>query len=346
MPVVMKSAESIAHPKPISDHRWPEGVSPVVTIFCMTYNHQDYICEALEGFLMQETDFPVEIFVHDDASQDDTQEILKEYQRRYPNLFSIVLQKENQWAKGSENYFTDHLFRQRGTFVALCEGDDYWTDPKKLQKQVSYLQNHPEVSLCCTSYLKKRGSVLEQLELNLSRVVTTQNWSFPYSLSTATAMFRLQDLMQSFPTKALPDVKDILLWRLLLQRGDAHVLPDCTAVYRIHAGGLWSLQSEFQQHLSNLKTAESMLAHFGRQRDVRNFHSVALRSCLRYLKVDDLGEVGFLMGVALRSRPQALPQLFSAWARQKIRQAVSKRFAFSPANQRSQAPKCPPRVCS
>jgi len=325
MPVVMKGAESIPHPKPIRDHRWPEGVSPVVTIFCLTYNHQDYICEALEGFLMQETDFPVEIFVHDDASQDDTQEILKEHQRRYPNLFSLALQKENQWSKGFSKNFADHLFRQRGTFVALCEGDDYWTDPKKLQKQVSYLQNHPEVSLCCTSYLKKKESVLEQLELNLSRVVTTQNWSFPYSLSTATAMFRLQDLMQSFPTKAPHYVKDIFLWRLLLQRGDAHVLLDCTAVYRIHPGGVFSLQSEFQQHLSNLRTAQSMLAHFGRQRDVRTFHSVALQSCLRHLQVNDLGEVEFLIGVALRSRPAALPQLFSVWVRQKIRQAVSKR---------------------
>lgn len=126
---------------------WPEGTMPLVSIWCITYNHENFIRDAIEGFLMQETTFPVEIFIHDDASTDRTAEIIKEYADKYPKLFWTVLQSENQWAKGNRRILFDYHTKQRGEFIALCEGDDYWTAKDKLQNQVEILLKDPSINL-------------------------------------------------------------------------------------------------------------------------------------------------------------------------------------------------------
>lgn len=125
----------------------------MVSIRCITYNHEKFIKDALEGFLMQKTDFPFEILIHDDASTDRTEEIIRDYQVNYPELIRAVYQTENQYSKGL-NYWPRNLYRMaRGKYIALCEGDDYWTDPLKLQKQVDFLEAHPECSICCHKVL-------------------------------------------------------------------------------------------------------------------------------------------------------------------------------------------------
>jgi glycosyltransferase involved in cell wall biosynthesis len=305
-------------PVRITEQVWPEGTVPVVTIRCITYNHAKFIREAIEGFLMQETTFPVEILVHDDASTDETAEIISDYEEMYPQLFCTVLQSENQWSQGK--WPRDLLNSMtRGEFVALCEGDDYWTDPLKLQKQADYLRTHPGVRLLCTRYLTRRGDTLEGPLLNFSRVVTTKNWAFPYSLSTATAMFRLQDLVQSSPSEQVPNVKDIFIWRLLLEKGDAHVLPECTAVYRIHPQGIWSQKDKFQQSLSNLKTAKSMLQHIGKNHpDLRAFYQGSFKDCLKFLELAKPEQIRALWHIAWAdgwraSFRVALSRLFFKW---------------------------------
>ena len=122
---------------------------PLVSICCITYNHEAYIRDALDGFLMQRTEFPFEILIHDDASSDRTQEIIREYADRYPDVIKPILQTENQYSKGISNPSGAFNFpRVRGRYVAMCEGDDYWTDPDKLQRQVDYMERHPDCSLC------------------------------------------------------------------------------------------------------------------------------------------------------------------------------------------------------
>ena len=111
----------------------------LLTINCLTYNQCDYIRQALDGFLMQKTNFRYIISVHDDASTDGTQDIITEYARKYPDLIKATLEKENQYSKhdGSLRRIVEsHL---QGKYVAFCEGDDYWTDAYKLQKQVDFL---------------------------------------------------------------------------------------------------------------------------------------------------------------------------------------------------------------
>ncbi len=131
-------------------------MNPLVSICCITYNHESYIRDAIEGFLMQKTTFPFEIIIHDDASTDDTAKIIQEYANQYPELFVTILQKENQWSKGIRPSPTYVWPRARGKYIALCEGDDYWTDPYKLQKQVDFMKENPDCSLCFHNVLKTK----------------------------------------------------------------------------------------------------------------------------------------------------------------------------------------------
>lgn len=126
-----------------------------LSVCCTTYNDEKYVRQALDSFLMQKTDFPFEIIVHDDASTDRTQEILREYQSCYPDQIRLILQTENQYQQGRS---TSRIMNPyvRGTYVALCEGDDYWTDENKLQLQVDYLKAHPDCALAAHQAIRIR----------------------------------------------------------------------------------------------------------------------------------------------------------------------------------------------
>ncbi len=114
---------------------WGYKEPPIVTVACITYNHENYISDALDGILMQETDFPFEVIVHDDCSTDKTVEILERYAKEYPTIIKLILQQENQWSKGIMPGTT--IFnRASGKYIAVCEGDDYWIDSHKLQIQL------------------------------------------------------------------------------------------------------------------------------------------------------------------------------------------------------------------
>ena len=128
---------------------------PLVSICCVTYNHAPYIRNCLEGFLMQKTSFPVEILIHDDASTDGTDEIIREYARLYPEKFFPLIEEENQYSKPNHKCPDFYNYeRARGKYIAYCEGDDYWTDPLKLQKQVDFLESNPQYSVCWHRYRK------------------------------------------------------------------------------------------------------------------------------------------------------------------------------------------------
>lgn len=126
--------------------KWKGHEPPLVSVVCIAYNHESYINDAINGFIVQETDFPFEIIIHDDASTDGTTEIIKEYAERFPNLIKPVLQRENQYSKG-KNPFPIAASYARGEYIALCEGDDYWTDPNKIQIQVEEMRKHPQCNM-------------------------------------------------------------------------------------------------------------------------------------------------------------------------------------------------------
>jgi glycosyltransferase involved in cell wall biosynthesis len=134
----------LPEPVLITEQEWPEGTLPLVHTRTMTYMHENFIHECIEGILMQKTTFPVQVLIHDDASTDKTAEIVREYELKYPKLIKAYYQKENTYSKKDKTEkrklretFTSWRI---GKYEALCEGDDYWTDPLKLQKQVEFLE--------------------------------------------------------------------------------------------------------------------------------------------------------------------------------------------------------------
>ena len=120
----------------------------MVSVLCATFNHEDYLRQTLDSFLAQKTDFPFEVLVNDDASTDGTAEILREYAQRYPDVIRPFYQEENLYSRRMNVYDLVFFPAARGKYIALCEGDDYWNDPEKLQLQVDWLETHPDYSAC------------------------------------------------------------------------------------------------------------------------------------------------------------------------------------------------------
>lgn len=128
---------------------------PLVVISCLVYNHEPYLRDCLEGFVMQKTNFRFVAIVHEDCSTDGSAAIIREYAKKYPEIIRPIYETENQWSKhdGSLDRIINEAINSTGAkYVALCEGDDYWIDPYKLQKQVDFLEAHPDFGACCTRF--------------------------------------------------------------------------------------------------------------------------------------------------------------------------------------------------
>lgn len=119
----------------------------MVSVLCLVYNHEKYLRKCLDGFVMQETDFKYEVIINDDASTDASADILREYEAKYPDIFKVIYQTENQYSK-KKSVINGIYAKAQGKYIAFCEGDDYWTDPHKLQEQVDILENNPDCHLC------------------------------------------------------------------------------------------------------------------------------------------------------------------------------------------------------
>ena len=164
-----------------------DNLNPLVSVFCPTYNHENYIRDCLNGIVMQKTAFQIEVIVQDDASTDKTLEIIEEYARTH--LFvNVVTHEENYFSKGMS--INEYLFQNaKGKYIAICEGDDYWTDPLKLQKQVDFLETNPEYSCCFhNTYVKKDH------ELFPWRIYDKEDFSITDTFSTV-ALFHTSSIL-------------------------------------------------------------------------------------------------------------------------------------------------------
>lgn len=124
--------------------------APLLSVRCITYNQEQYISQALDGFLMQKTNFPFEVIVHDDASNDRTADIIREYEKKFPKIIKPIYETENQYSKADGSLARIVNAACKGKYIAFCEGDDYWIDEKKLQMQVDFLEKNPEYGMCYT----------------------------------------------------------------------------------------------------------------------------------------------------------------------------------------------------
>ncbi|WP_052400619.1 glycosyltransferase [Oceanobacillus jeddahense] len=149
---------------------WNDNIENIkVSICCTVYNHQSYIEDAITGFLTQKTNFPFEILIHDDASIDNSAIIIEKYASMYPLIIKPIIQKKNQYSQGVRVNFTYNYLRADGKYIALCEGDDYWTDINKLQSQVDIMEKNKEIKLCihATGVSKVVGDKIESSKIKL-----------------------------------------------------------------------------------------------------------------------------------------------------------------------------------
>ena len=215
-----------------------------VSICCLTYNHEPYIKQCLEGFIEQETDFEFEVLIHDDASTDNTTNIIREYEKRYPNMIKPIYQRENQFSKGIKPTVNYNFPRAQGKYIAMCEGDDYWTDPLKLQKQVDILEHNLDCIAChhwqSYSYFRDNEWVIEdapfgEREGYLPKEKSTVKDIFANKLriKTRTVMYRNIIDEEFFPDWFRNcDFGDVPLSMLMGRYGDFYFLDEVMAVYR------------------------------------------------------------------------------------------------------------------
>lgn len=217
-----------------------------VSICCLSYNHEDYIAEAIESFLNQKTDFLFEVLIHDDASTDRSAEIIKEYEKRYPQIIKAVYQTENQYSQGVL-VDVENQKRARGKYVAHCEGDDYWTDPYKLQKQVDYMNAHPECSMCVHSASKV--SAVKKKTLSYvrpaigDRALTVEEiieggGGFIATNSILLSREKMEPLPDFYYNAVVGDYPLVIYAAL---QGVVYYMDQNMAAYRIGVSGSWSM---------------------------------------------------------------------------------------------------------
>lgn len=233
----------------------------VVSVICLTYNHAPYIRQCLDGFVMQKTNFAFEVIVHDDASTDDTQSIIQEYADVYPKLFRPILQKENQYSKHMQ-IGKSYIFPCcRGKYIAYCEGDDYWTDPYKLQKQVDILESCPQYIFCCHRYqiydthnnTFSLDYAQHLFQSNENVIVTPQVQSTTWVTKLLSMVIRTTEYLKAQERAfcLYGDTRDSYVFYELLKLGNGLALNQFMGVYRQQASGVWSQLNEVQKAETN-----------------------------------------------------------------------------------------------
>lgn len=233
----------------------------LVSIRCLAYNHEKYIRETLEGFVMQKTNFRFEAIVHDDASTDATAELIREYAEKYPDIIKPIYETENQYSKKDGSLFRISHEACKGKYIAFCEGDDYWTDPYKLQKQVDFLESHPDYVMCSHFWdeYNQETNEMSRCKNVESKTYTLRNmideeWLF----QPLTVVYRARALQAEGKYKV---VRDTVLFYRLLKQGKGFCFPDKMGVYRLHCGGVWAGKSDEVRWLSDFKVREAIYDH-------------------------------------------------------------------------------------
>lgn len=233
---------------------------PLVSICSLVYNHESYLRQCLDGFVMQKTTFPFEVVIHDDASTDGSADIIREYAERYPDVFVPIYQTENQYSKGIKVSSTFVFPRARGKYIALCEGDDYWTDPLKLQKQVDFLEANPDYGLVFTNSQrwledkqKMTPSAANPYDGDAFERLLQRNF-----IATLTVCFRhemLQKIQQDYLEQAFC-MGDYPLWLEIARLSKIKYLPDVTAVYRVLPNSASHAKDRRKQYLFHRNACE------------------------------------------------------------------------------------------
>lgn len=234
--------------------------TPLLSIRCLVYNHEPFLRQCLDGFVMQQTTFSFEAIVHDDASTDGSAAIIREYAEKYPDIIKPIYETENQYSKhdGSLAKIMDAAIHPDSKYIATCEGDDYWTDPNKLQIQVDFLESHPDYYMTCHAYDLyyeetkefKPHRFVDDLPLHdfEGRKYCTPSidhyWDGPWFTQPLTIIMRKKNYIDDWKRNQYKPFFDYISCYYMLLAGRCALFKDVMGVYRKHAGGVYSGRDE------------------------------------------------------------------------------------------------------
>lgn len=243
-----------------------ETIQPMVSIFCMVYNHEPFLKQCLDGFLMQKCYFDFEIIIGEDCSTDNSRAIIEGYARKYPGKFKLLLYKTNVGAVQNQKNVFENC---RGKYIAMCEGDDYWTDPLKLQKQVDFLESNEAYSFTCHRFnvTDFNKNILEDsihppyfvpYDKDLQGVIITKemcfdNW-FPQPLTTVLR----KDCLSTIDFSLFKYFRDTHLYYFLLNENNGFCFEWVGGVYRKHSGGIYNGSTRIKRILESFLIFEEL----------------------------------------------------------------------------------------
>ena len=249
-------------------------MKPLVSVYCLTYNHEKYIRDALEGFVSQKTSFPFEVYVHDDASTDNTATIIKEYAKKYPGIIKPIYQIENQYSKKVSIAKTFLYPLMKGKYIAICEGDDYWCNENKLQRQVDWLENHPDYSFCVHN--TRLIDMRDGSEKTFNECIYDKDISFEEIIQgggahfhTSSFMFRAEfrDVPDEFRLSGVGDYPRAIYMSLC---GKVRYLHEIMSIYRFQVEGSYtrrynsaSLKTQKEKHIQVIKMLRNVDLYTG-----------------------------------------------------------------------------------
>jgi len=242
----------------------PKG-DPLVSIRCLVYNHEPYLRQCLDGFVMQQTTFPFEAIVHDDASTDGSAAIIREYAEKYPHIIKPIYETENQWGKGSISKIMDATMHPDSKYIALCEGDDYWTDPLKLQIQVDFLESHSDYTMCfhrAKTVLNETCEETDRFPSESFKSIQNRDYTSTellqvWTVPTASMVYRKECDLYPLVFNHLPLYGDIVKVLKCAEMGKVRGLDKMMSVYRIHESSV--LHNPQNQQILVMRSPEHYL---------------------------------------------------------------------------------------
>ena len=235
---------------------------PLLSVCLITYNHVKYIEQAIEGVLMQQTDFPFDLIIADDFSIDGTREIVVKYQKKYPALIKLILQRKNV---GAAQNWIELITTPSAKYIAYFEGDDYWTDPLKLQKQVDFLEANDNYAICFHNARILKHNDPDDISfsngLNQKEISTFDDLARGEYIYTPTCVFRRRDF-EKFPAIYYKYINNYTIDLHNAQFGNIKFLNEVMTVYRIHPGGIWSMAPRLKTLINQLPTYKFYINYF------------------------------------------------------------------------------------
>ena len=292
---------------------------PKVIIRCLVYNHEPYLRDCLEGFVMQKTNFPFKAVVHDDCSTDGSAAIIREYAEKYPHIIEPIYETENQYSKrdGSLGRIMNEATLGRSPYIAYCEGDDYWIDPFKLQKQVDFLDTHKDYSMCFSAceIVKERedlnvsffGDTVESREYTATELLKT--WMVPTaSICIRESVANDKRLLCFDRRKTCGDIFIILT---AAHHGRVYAMDEKMVVYRVNPGSIMQKIVLTQQK----RTMKRLLGHFTY---IEENYPLVDRRLIRQLKFISQTSIVFSCNFSLVEKLKALLRSICIWPRKFI----------------------------